>query len=135
DSAYLESQGKALPMLAPVAIQEAKSATGNIIHMIQGKPLIPFVYKDPGTLATIGRNSAVARVKNIDFTGFPAWVVWLGVHIFWLIGFRNRILVMINWAYDYFFYDRAVRLIVPSRSLKENLPELETQTAPEQEAH
>jgi NADH dehydrogenase len=81
--------------------------------MIEATPLEPFKYKDPGSLATIGRNAAVARVKNFKFEGFLAWLVWLVVHLFWLIGFRNRLLVLINWAWDYFLFERTVRLITP----------------------
>jgi len=113
DAAYLEEDGKPLPMMAPVAIQQGKLAARNIQHLQAGTLLENFTYKDPGSLATIGRNAAVARVKNFKFTGFPAWVVWLAVHLFWLIGFRNRLLVLINWASDYIFFERAVRLITP----------------------
>jgi NADH:ubiquinone reductase (H+-translocating) len=111
DAAYLEDEGQPLPMVAPVAIQQAKTAAANIKHMLAGVELEKFVYKDPGSLATIGRSAAVARVGRFKFRGFVAWVVWLAVHLFWLIGFRNRLLVLINWAADYIFYERAVRLI------------------------
>lgn len=113
DAAYLEWKGRPLPMMAPVAIQGGELAARNIIHHQAGEPLEQFRYKDPGSLATIGRNAAVARVGRYHFSGFLAWVVWLAVHLFWLIGFRNRLLVLINWAWDYFFYERAVRLINP----------------------
>lgn len=115
DAAFLEDGYQPLPMMAPVAIQQAKTAARNILHLINGRPVEPFYYKDPGSLATIGRNAAVARIKGLKFHGFLAWLVWLGVHLFWLIGFRNRLLVLINWAWDYLFYDRAVRLITPDR--------------------
>jgi NADH:ubiquinone reductase (H+-translocating) len=111
DAAYLEAQGPALPMMAPVAIQMGETAARSIGRLLAGAPAVPFVYKDPGSLATIGRNAAVARIHGISFTGFPAWVVWLVVHIIQLIGFRNRLFVLTNWAWDYFFYERAVRLI------------------------
>jgi len=127
DAAYLEDEGQPLPMMAPVAIQQGKLASANILRKIAGKPLVAFTYHDPGSLATIGRNAAVARVKGFKFHGFFAWVVWLAVHIFWLIGFRNRILVLINWAADYIFYERAVRVITfpwfPPFSKKQN-PEI-----------
>jgi NADH:quinone reductase (non-electrogenic) len=113
DAAYLEVAGEPLPMMAPVAIQMAETAAGNVRRMLAGTATVPFRYKDPGSLATIGRNAAVARIHGISFTGFPAWVVWLVVHLIQLIGFRNRLFVLINWAWDYFFYDRAVRLITP----------------------
>lgn len=111
DAAFMEDGDQPLPMVAPVAIQQAKVAARNIRRTIEGMELVPFEYKDPGSLATIGRNAAVARVKGINFSGFLAWVVWLVVHLFWLVGFRNRLLVMVNWIWDYFLYDRGVRLI------------------------
>jgi NADH dehydrogenase len=111
DAAYLEEDGKPLPMMAPVAIQQGKLAARNIQAMLSGAPVANFEYKDPGSLATIGRNTAVARIGRLKFYGFLAWLVWLAVHLFWLIGFRNRLLVMINWAWDYFFYDRSGRFV------------------------
>ncbi|HEU5262683.1 MAG TPA: NAD(P)/FAD-dependent oxidoreductase [Gemmatimonadales bacterium] len=111
DAAYLETDGTPLPMMAPVAIQMAETAAGNIVRQLSGEPPRAFRYKDPGQLATIGRNAAVAYIRGIGFKGFPAWVVWLIVHIIQLIGFRNKLLVLINWAWDYFFYERAARLI------------------------
>jgi NADH dehydrogenase len=113
DAAYLESDGQPLPMVAPVAIQQADVAATNIKRMLAGQPPVEFVYKDPGSLATIGRNQAVAQLGKLQFRGFIAWVLWLVVHIIQLIGFRNRLVVLINWAWDYLFYDRAVRLISP----------------------
>jgi NADH dehydrogenase len=111
DAAYLEAEGQPLPMMAPVAIQMAETAAGNIRRRVAGEPPVPFRYRDPGSLATIGRNAAVAYIHGIGFTGFPAWVVWLVVHIIQLIGFRNKLFVLLNWAWDYFFYERAARLI------------------------
>jgi len=111
DAAYLEAEQAPLPMMAPPAMQMGETAAANVRRLLEGKPCLPFRYRNPGTLATIGRNSAVARIWGISFTGFPAWVVWLGAHILKLIGFRNKLFVLINWAWDYFFYDRAVRLI------------------------
>lgn len=113
DAAYLEVNGAPLPMLAPVALQQAESVAHNIRRLLQGQPPVEFVYSDPGSLATIGRNAAVARVGRLHWSGFPAWVMWLVVHIVQLIGFRNRLVVLINWAWDYFLYERAVRLIAP----------------------
>jgi len=111
DAAYREQDGAPLPMVAPVAIQMGKSVARNIPRLIRGQPLEPFRYRDQGTLATIGRNAAVADVFGIQASGFLAWVMWLGIHIIQLIGFRNKIFVLINWAWDYFFYERAARLI------------------------
>jgi len=115
DAAFLnDPQGKPYPMVAPVAMQQAQTAAENIRRLMAGEVLKPFVYHDLGTMATIGRNQAVAMVNQIQFRGFMAWMVWLVVHIMQLIGFRNRLVVLINWAWDYFFYDRAVRLIQQS---------------------
>ena len=113
DLASIEESGHPIPMVAPVAIQEAQMAAQNIARQIKGQEPLPFHYRDPGTLATIGRNAAAVYIKGRTFTGFFAWVLWLGVHLFRLIGFRNRLFVMINWAWDYLFYERTVRLIVP----------------------
>ena len=111
DVAYLEVGGRPLPMLAPVAMQMADSATANVRRALAGEPPRPFAYHDPGSLATIGRNAAVADIGGVAFQGFPAWVVWLVVHILQLIGFRNKLFVLLDWAWDYFFYDRSARLI------------------------
>jgi NADH dehydrogenase len=111
DAAYREQGGEPLPMVAPVAIQMGESVARNIARQLAGKPLEPFRYHDQGTLATIGRNAAVAHVFGLQLSGFPAWVIWLVVHIIQLIGFRNKLFVLLNWAWDYFFYERAARLI------------------------
>jgi len=111
DAAYREHDGAPLPMMAPVAIQMADTATANIARRLRDEPPRAFRYKDPGSLATIGRNAAVAYLGGVAFKGFAAWVVWLIVHIIQLIGFRNKLFVLMNWAWDYFFYERAARLI------------------------
>jgi NADH dehydrogenase len=113
DAAYLEVDGRPLPMMAPVAIQMAEATADNLLRRLKGLATKPFRYRDPGGLATIGRNAAVAFVHGWKFHGFVAWWVWLVVHLIQLIGFRNRLLVLVNWAWDYLFYDRAVRLITP----------------------
>ncbi len=115
-----------LPMLAPVAIQEGKTAARNIGRQIANKELRPFRYRDPGVLATIGRNAAVAQFTRGKFTGFFAWFLWVFVHLAKIIGFRNRILVLVNWAWDYFFFDRAVRLILPTGHRPEDFHRQET---------
>jgi NADH dehydrogenase len=112
DAAWLPGKdGTPLPMMAPVAEQQAACAAANIARAVRGEPQRPFRYRDRGSMATIGRNQAVAYVGGVAFAGFFAWVAWLLLHIVELIGFRNRLVVLINWAYDYFLYDRAVRLI------------------------
>jgi NADH dehydrogenase len=112
DSAYLEDEnGQPLPQLATVAQQQARHAARNIRWGLSNRALEPFTYKDPGLLATIGRNAAVARLWGISFSGWLAWLIWVGLHVYRLIGFRNRLVVILNWAWDYFFYDSQVRLI------------------------
>jgi NADH dehydrogenase len=111
DAAFLEENSQPLPMISTVAIQQGVLAAKNIRRMINNKTLESFHYKDPGLLATIGRNAAVARIFGISFSGFIAWVIWVFLHIYRIIGFRNRIVIMFNWAWDYLFYDNQVRLI------------------------
>lgn len=106
-------EGEPLPMIAPVAIQQGEHAARNVELAVRGEAARPFAYDDPGMLATIGRNHAVARTRWFTLTGFPAWVVWVLVHIAKLIGFRNRLVVLLNWAWDYFTYERFSRLILP----------------------
>jgi NADH dehydrogenase len=98
-------------MLAPVAIQQGALVAENILRSMAGKPPKRFAYRDRGTMVTIGRNAAVAHVFGLRLSGFIAWLIWLTVHLVWLIGFRNRTLVLVNWAWNYLTYDRAVRLI------------------------
>ncbi|MBM3859472.1 MAG: NAD(P)/FAD-dependent oxidoreductase [Verrucomicrobia bacterium] len=111
DAACLDAGGEPLPMVAPVAMQQAETAAGNIRRMINGQPCVTFIYKDSGSLATIGRHQAVAQLGKLRFSGFVAWVLWLTVHLLQLIGFRNKLMVMINWTWEYWSYDRAIRLI------------------------
>lgn len=111
DLAAVPIDGKPLPMVSPVAIQEGDQAARNVIAALEGRPLSPFKYHNRGIMATIGRNQAVAELGPLRFTGFLAWLVWLFVHLALLIGFRNRIMALLSWGIDYFFYDRPVRLI------------------------
>src|SRR5260370_41312445 len=99
-------------MLIPVAMQEAKQVAASIREMVAGGSPKPFLYKDPGIMATIGRNSGVAQLGRVKLTGFPGWVMWLTVHLVNAVTFRARIIVLINWAWDYLFYDKPIRLIV-----------------------
>lgn len=112
DLAFIEKDGKPLPMLGPVATQQGEAAARNIIRQTNGQAPVPFYYHNRGTMVTIGRNAAIAYIQGHAFSGFPAWILWLSIHIYSLIGFRNRLFVLINWAWDYLFYERAVRLIV-----------------------
>ena len=113
DPAYLEIKGQALPQIAQVALQQGSTAAENIVRMIGGEAPEDFTYKDLGMLAVIGRNAAVAHLWGRSFTGFAAWMLWLVVHVVNLMGFRNRALVLVNWAWNYVFFRRAVRLILP----------------------
>lgn len=116
DMAYLESEpGRPIPQVAPAAIQQGTHAAKNIVRAIAGEPLEPFCYRDPGTMVTIGRNTGVAHVFGRTVRGFLAWVAWLVVHLVKLIGFRNRLFVLANWAWNYIFFERAVRLIIKHR--------------------
>ena len=123
DLAYVEQDGQPLPMIAPVAIQQGVASAQNIARQVKEQPPVPFRYHDRGTMATIGRNAAVTYLAGHAFTGFLAWLLWLGVHIFNLIGFRNRLFVLINWAWDYFFSERAVRLILPNETVQTSPPQ------------
>ena len=104
--------GIPLPMLIPVAMQEGRRVAATIADMARNGGASAFVYKDPGTMATIGRNSAVAQLGRIRLSGFLGWVMWLTVHLVNVVSFRSRILVLVNWAWDYLFYDRPIRLIL-----------------------
>lgn len=100
------------PMMAQPAIQQGKQLGENLLRLIENKPLKPFKYKDKGSMATVGRNKAVVDLPKIKFQGVFAWFVWMFVHLFFLIGFRNRVVVFINWVYNYIRFDREARLII-----------------------
>ncbi len=100
------------PMMAQPAIQQGKLAAKNILALLHGKKQKAFVYNDKGSMATIGRNKAVVDLPNWKFQGFFAWFVWMFVHLFSLIGFRNKAVVFMNWVYNYIRFDRETRLII-----------------------
>lgn len=106
-----QAEGTQLPGVAPVAMQEGRWVARQIAADLAGNPRTPFHYVDKGSLATIGRAAAVAQFGKVHISGFLAWLSWLFIHIFFLVGFRNRIIVMIQWAWSYFTYDRSARLI------------------------
>src|SRR5215475_2659387 len=108
---FSHQTGEPLPGVSPVAIQQGRHAARNVFRMIRGEKPRPFRYFDKGSLATIGRNKAVADLKFVHLRGLPAWLAWLFVHIFFLIGFRNRLLVLFQWAWAYFTFDKGARLI------------------------
>lgn len=122
DIARTVEDGEPLPMLAQVAMQGGEHAAANILRLARGDEPTPFRYRDKGLLAVIGRNAAVARVAGRNFTGFPAWLLWLGVHIVYLIGFRNRFAVLLNWAWDYVFFERVARILIPLRRVGPRWP-------------
>ncbi len=100
------------PMVAQPAIQQGKHLGKNLVRLFQAKAMLPFKYKDKGSMATVGRNKAVVDLKNYKFQGVFAWFVWMFVHLFFLIGFRDRTVVFINWVYNYVRFDREARLII-----------------------
>ncbi|HTE87604.1 MAG TPA: NAD(P)/FAD-dependent oxidoreductase [Terriglobales bacterium] len=106
-----DEHGKLLPGVAPVAMQEGTATAKNIQRDLERKPRQNFHYVDKGSLATIGRAAAVADFGKLHVSGFIAWLGWLFIHIFFLIGFRNRLIVLIQWAWSYFTYERGARLI------------------------
>jgi len=99
-----------------VAMQAGRHVARSIGAMAEGGAATAFSYRDPGIMATIGRNSAVAQLGRVRLSGFPGWVMWLAVHLVNVISFRSRVLVLVNWAWDYLFYDRPIRLIVAART-------------------
>lgn len=111
DLAKFVDNGKPLPGLAPVAMQQGDHAAANVRRAIAGQPLQPFRYFDKGNLATIGRARAIAQIGRLKLTGLVAWLAWLFVHILYLIGFRNRAVVILNWAWAYVRLQRGARLI------------------------
>jgi NADH dehydrogenase len=108
---YSHEDGKPLPGVAPVAIQQGRYVAKLLACRLRGKPLPPFHYSDRGNLATIGRKAAVADFGKLRFSGFLAWLLWLVVHLINLVSFRNRLLVVVQWGWNYFTYDRSARLI------------------------
>jgi NADH dehydrogenase len=130
DVAAARSGDADLPMLAPVASQAGRAAADNILLLAGGRAPAPFRYRDRGTMATIGRKAAVAWIGRVQLKGFVGWVAWLVLHLYMLIGFRNRLLVMIGWAWNYFRYDRPIRIVAGAKegsepaevSVRQDLP-------------
>jgi len=116
-AALKNEKGQMLPGVAPVAMQQGVATADNIGRDLDREPRRSFHYVDKGSLATIGRAAAVAQFGRIHISGFIAWLAWLFIHIFFLIGFRNRIIVLIQWAWSYFTYERGARLITGNQSL------------------
>jgi len=130
-AAIKDQEGPWLPGVAPVAMQEGRWVAKMISRDLEHQPRRNFIYHDKGSLATIGRAAGVAQIGRLKLTGYLAWLAWLFIHIFFLIGFRNRIIVMIQWAWSYFTYERGARLITGSNQLPGWTPEPEVKE-PEQ---
>jgi NADH dehydrogenase len=111
DLAVHEQDGQVVAGLASIAVQEGPHAAANVERAVRGEPLVPFHYADKGTLATIGRAAAVCNFGRVKLSGLVAWLAWLFIHIFLLIGFRNRFVVLFSWAWTYVTYERGARLI------------------------
>ena len=116
-AALADESGKMLPGVAPVAIQQGEYVSKTLARDLEHQPRRSFHYHDKGSLATIGRAAGVAQFGKIKLAGYFAWLAWLFIHIFFLIGFRNRVLVMIQWAWSYLTYERGARLITGSNDL------------------
>lgn len=107
---------KGHPQVAQVAIQQAKLLAENFVNLSKNKPLHPFHYHDLGTLATVGRNNAVVDLPYVRFQGTVAWFVWMFIHLMAILGVKNKLLIFINWAWNYFTYDQSLRLIIKQKS-------------------
>ncbi len=123
DQAHFETPSGPLPGLAPVAMQQGIAVAANIMRDAAGKPRKPFRYLDKGTMAVIGRSFAVTEIGKLHFSGFFAWLTWLFVHIMYLVGHRNRVVVLINWAWSYVTFKGGARLIT-LHSWKESAPDM-----------
>ncbi|CAB4341810.1 MAG: hypothetical protein F2690_03315 [Actinobacteria bacterium] len=108
------ADGRFLPMVAPVALQQGKFVAKQILRTIKSQPLLPFKYRDKGSMATIGRHKAVVEVKNFRLVGIPAWYAWLFLHLFYLLGGRNKIGTVADWTWNYLTFDRGNRHIMDS---------------------
>lgn len=117
-----EKYPKGHPMVAQPAIQQGKQLAKNIKRLLRNEELVPFEYNDKGTMATVGRNKAVVDLAKFKFSGFFAWFIWMFIHLYFLVGFRNRIITFFNWLYNYANSDKAARLIIrPFKNNKRNL--------------
>ena len=108
---FATGEGKPLPGLSPVAMQQGRHVAKNIVALLRGGTTSRFAYRDKGIMATIGRHAAVAEMGSLRMSGFIAWLAWLFIHVIFLVGFRNRLSVLFNWAYAYVTYGRGARLI------------------------
>jgi NADH:ubiquinone reductase (H+-translocating) len=112
DVAHVEIEpGQLAPGLAPVAMQEGRAAARNILASVHGRPREPFRYHDKGMMATIGKHRAIVQTRHFKLDGYLAWIAWLLIHVFYLVGFRNRTSVFLQWVWSYLFSKRGSRLI------------------------
>lgn len=114
DLAAVDQDGQMVPGVATTAIQEGDHAAENIAAAVRGESYRTFRYVDKGMLATIGRGAGVADIRSVELSGFPAWLAWLVVHIYFMIGFRNRLMVLMEWGLSYMTHERGARLITGS---------------------
>lgn len=121
-SSVRNAEGKPLPGVAPVALQEGQWAAANIARAVNGEPYLAFEYKDRGSMATIGRNQAVADIRGFKFAGFPAWLAWVIVHVLFMVDLRNRLLVIAQWVFSYLTFNRGARLITGELSVRQDVP-------------
>jgi len=127
DMAALESNGKAVPAVAPAAMQSGRTAARNVIHSVRGEGRERFRYRNKGDLATIGRYKAVGVLAGKHLSGALAWWTWLLVHIMYLAGFRNRLSVLLEWGYSFFTFERGARLITADSPRSSSSPVLPPQ--------
>jgi NADH dehydrogenase len=111
-AAATDAKGRRVPGIAPAAKQMGRHAALNVLRKLRGLESMPFRYRDYGQLATIGRSAAVAMFGKVKLSGLIAWVVWVVAHIYFLINFRNRLMVMIDWAWAYWTYQRYARIVI-----------------------
>lgn len=128
DIAVMKSEKfpKGHPMVAQPAIQQGRHLAKNLKRLLKGEKLEPFKYNDKGSMATVGRNRAVVDMGRMKFSGFSAWFIWMFIHLWYLIGFRNRLVTFLNWVYNYINYDKAARLII--RPFKGHKKKMEDKT-------
>lgn len=121
-ASFTHDKGRMLPGVSPVAMQAGRHAAANIILIMEGRKPERFYYWDKGSMATIGRNKAVADMKWFHLTGFPAWLAWLFIHVIFLVGFRNRVAVLLQWAWAYFTFNKGARLITRNFQAEQRPP-------------
>lgn len=130
DLAAIQTDGKPVPGTAPAAKQMGSHVARNLKAKLRDQPATPFRYRDFGTLATIGRMAAVIQMGPLRLSGLPAWWLWLAAHVFFLIGFRNRLMVLLDWAWAYWTYQRSARIIFKASAATTSVPPAATPSAP-----